>query len=187
MRPKCTPDHQKGFSSIIHKHSRLITKQQPPKIRVTHIIPPEIIRTDITNFRNLVQRLTGRTSSSAAKARADKSQSSPVSSSYQNTKYLMGTYNGSSNIRFDPNHTRLLLDDPYPKQCNLSGEYDHQVSTTDGFYQNGVWSNNSSQPEEVRLIKSEEEEMVVEAEWGMKEKTDTWFCSDRFLQEIDFS
>ena len=31
-----------------------------PKIRIIHIIAPEIIKTDVANFRDLVQRLTGK-------------------------------------------------------------------------------------------------------------------------------
>ncbi|XP_073001417.1 VQ motif-containing protein 25-like [Typha latifolia] len=31
-----------------------------PKIRIVHIFAPEIIHTDIDNFRHLVQRLTGK-------------------------------------------------------------------------------------------------------------------------------
>lgn len=31
-----------------------------PKIRIIHIIAPQIIKTDVENFRELVQRLTGK-------------------------------------------------------------------------------------------------------------------------------
>nr|GLL24619.1 VQ motif-containing protein 25 isoform X1 [Ipomoea trifida] len=33
---------------------------KPPKIRIIHIFAPEIIKTDVENFRELVQRLTGK-------------------------------------------------------------------------------------------------------------------------------
>ncbi|CAL1386920.1 unnamed protein product [Linum trigynum] len=36
------------------------SKPKPPKIRIIHIFAPEIIKTDATNFRELVQRLTGK-------------------------------------------------------------------------------------------------------------------------------
>ncbi|KAL9240162.1 hypothetical protein vseg_014412 [Gypsophila vaccaria] len=45
----------------LHKDSRNITKIQP-KIRIIHIYAPEIIKTDVANFRDLVQRLTGKQS-----------------------------------------------------------------------------------------------------------------------------
>ncbi|GMH29349.1 hypothetical protein Nepgr_031192 [Nepenthes gracilis] len=49
----------------LHKDSRVITKIQP-KIRIIHIFAPEIIKTDVANFRELVQRLTGKPTSQNA-------------------------------------------------------------------------------------------------------------------------
>lgn len=43
----------------IHRDSRPIAKVKP-KIRIIHIFAPEIIKTDAANFRELVQRLTGK-------------------------------------------------------------------------------------------------------------------------------
>ncbi|THU70406.1 hypothetical protein C4D60_Mb08t24650 [Musa balbisiana] len=34
-------------------------KKPKPKTRIVHVFPPEIIKTDAANFRELVQRLTG--------------------------------------------------------------------------------------------------------------------------------
>ncbi|XP_047321010.1 VQ motif-containing protein 17-like [Impatiens glandulifera] len=45
----------------INDKSIVISKIKP-KIRIIHIIAPEIIKTDITNFRDLVQSLTGKSS-----------------------------------------------------------------------------------------------------------------------------
>ncbi|XP_022766021.1 VQ motif-containing protein 17-like [Durio zibethinus] len=45
----------------IHKDSQTISKPKP-KIRIIHIFAPEIIKTDAANFRELVQRLTGKPS-----------------------------------------------------------------------------------------------------------------------------
>ncbi|KAI3448949.1 hypothetical protein Pfo_005614 [Paulownia fortunei] len=44
---------------VIHNDSQTISKQKP-KIRIIHIVAPEIIKTDVENFRELVQRLTGK-------------------------------------------------------------------------------------------------------------------------------
>ncbi|VAI90662.1 unnamed protein product [Triticum turgidum subsp. durum] len=44
-----------------------------PAIRIIHIIAPEIIKTDVDNFRDLVQRLTGRHRHQPADATADDS------------------------------------------------------------------------------------------------------------------
>ncbi|KAG8075265.1 hypothetical protein GUJ93_ZPchr0006g46076 [Zizania palustris] len=43
-----------------------VPKGRPPKIKIIHIIAPEIIKTDVANFRELVQRLTGKSGAAAA-------------------------------------------------------------------------------------------------------------------------
>ncbi|KAL1196605.1 VQ motif-containing protein 18 [Cardamine amara subsp. amara] len=43
----------------MNKNSQIITKIKP-KIRIIHIFAPEIINTDVQNFRTLVQSLTGK-------------------------------------------------------------------------------------------------------------------------------
>ncbi|XP_060174600.1 VQ motif-containing protein 25-like [Lycium barbarum] len=45
----------------MNKNSQNISKLKP-KIRIIHIFAPEIIKTDVANFRELVQRLTGKPS-----------------------------------------------------------------------------------------------------------------------------
>ncbi|XVE61256.1 hypothetical protein DITRI_Ditri06bG0025100 [Diplodiscus trichospermus] len=45
----------------IRSDSQTISKAKP-KIRIIHIFAPEIIKTDVANFRELVQRLTGKPS-----------------------------------------------------------------------------------------------------------------------------
>ncbi|XWS59248.1 hypothetical protein CRYUN_Cryun08bG0105000 [Craigia yunnanensis] len=55
--PSSTP----SSALSIHKNSQTISKPKP-KIRIIHIFAPEIIKTDVANFRELVQRLTGKPS-----------------------------------------------------------------------------------------------------------------------------
>ncbi|XP_039126653.1 VQ motif-containing protein 25-like [Dioscorea cayenensis subsp. rotundata] len=43
----------------LHEDSHMVSKLKP-KIRIVHIFAPEIIKTDVNNFRELVQRLTGK-------------------------------------------------------------------------------------------------------------------------------
>ncbi|KAM0942501.1 putative VQ motif-containing protein/18/20/21/25 [Dioscorea sansibarensis] len=45
----------------MHQGSHTISKLKP-KIRIVHIFAPEIIKTDAANFRELVQKLTGKPS-----------------------------------------------------------------------------------------------------------------------------
>ncbi|XP_043693392.1 VQ motif-containing protein 25-like [Telopea speciosissima] len=60
IRKPHTCDSKTTSSSLaMHKGSHLISKFQP-KIRIVHIFAPEIIKTDVANFRELVQRLTGK-------------------------------------------------------------------------------------------------------------------------------
>ncbi|KAJ1259932.1 hypothetical protein BS78_10G193700 [Paspalum vaginatum] len=40
--------------------ARALMPPARPKIKIIHIIAPEIIKTDVANFRDLVQRLTGK-------------------------------------------------------------------------------------------------------------------------------
>ncbi|XP_058075578.1 VQ motif-containing protein 25-like [Magnolia sinica] len=60
----------------IRKESHLASKFKP-KIRIVHIFAPEIIKTDVANFRELVQRLTGK----PARRRAGKKKKAPATSS----------------------------------------------------------------------------------------------------------
>ncbi|KAI4300691.1 hypothetical protein L6164_034039 [Bauhinia variegata] len=48
-------------SLAMHRDSQTISKTKP-KIRIIHIFAPKIIKTDVENFRELVQRLTGKPS-----------------------------------------------------------------------------------------------------------------------------
>ncbi|XAR68594.1 hypothetical protein NMG60_11003775 [Bertholletia excelsa] len=51
--------NNKKPSLAMQRDSRVISKSKP-KIRIIHIFAPEIIKTDVENFRELVQRLTGK-------------------------------------------------------------------------------------------------------------------------------
>ncbi|CAN6163448.1 unnamed protein product [Urochloa humidicola] len=48
--------------------SHTATPTMRPKIKIIHIIAPEIIKTDVANFRDLVQRLTGKPTACAGTA-----------------------------------------------------------------------------------------------------------------------
>ncbi|KAF8398508.1 hypothetical protein HHK36_017437 [Tetracentron sinense] len=71
--PKSTP-----LALAMHKDSHGISKFKP-KIRIIHIFAPEIIKTDVANFRELVQRLTGKPTD--RKIRKKKSRSVTVEES----------------------------------------------------------------------------------------------------------
>ncbi|KAJ4778869.1 VQ motif protein [Rhynchospora pubera] len=52
-----------------------------PKVRIIHIIAPDVIKTDVSNFRDLVQRLTGKPTKSIGSARK-KRKSQCIDSTY---------------------------------------------------------------------------------------------------------
>ncbi|WOG98139.1 hypothetical protein DCAR_0417480 [Daucus carota subsp. sativus] len=69
-KQSCVAPHSKSSTTSssssslgMHKSSQMMSKGRPPKIRIIHIFAPEIIKTDVANFRELVQRLTGKPSS----------------------------------------------------------------------------------------------------------------------------
>ncbi|KAA8516990.1 hypothetical protein F0562_017192 [Nyssa sinensis] len=55
----CTVSNRTSSALVMHRDSQVISKVKP-KIRIIHIFTPEIIKTDAANFRELVQRLTGK-------------------------------------------------------------------------------------------------------------------------------
>ncbi|KAL1293558.1 hypothetical protein HN51_054212 [Arachis hypogaea] len=57
----------------LHEDSHTICKTKyKPKIRIIHIYAPEIIKTDVENFRELVQKLTGKPTSEDQSTRKKK-------------------------------------------------------------------------------------------------------------------
>ncbi|XP_059669844.1 VQ motif-containing protein 25-like [Cornus florida] len=56
-RQTCDPNTRAGVG--MHKNSQIMSKAKP-SIRIIHIYAPQIIKTDVANFRQLVQRLTGK-------------------------------------------------------------------------------------------------------------------------------
>ncbi|CAL0310288.1 unnamed protein product [Lupinus luteus] len=55
----CYPSSASSSKVGVERDSHVISKFKP-KIRIIHIYAPEIIKTDAANFRELVQRLTGK-------------------------------------------------------------------------------------------------------------------------------
>ncbi|XP_077211252.1 VQ motif-containing protein 25-like [Tasmannia lanceolata] len=88
----------------IHKESHAISKFKP-KIRIVHIFAPEIIKTDVANFRELVQRLTGKPEApkggkKKAKKKTTCSSSDASESSYSKTAGVIEFESGYRNFGF---------------------------------------------------------------------------------------
>ena len=59
MKPHPNTTIPEAPKLVMHKDSHVISKFKP-KMRIIHIVAPEIIKTDVANFQELVQRLTGK-------------------------------------------------------------------------------------------------------------------------------
>ncbi|KAK4738351.1 hypothetical protein R3W88_002048 [Solanum pinnatisectum] len=73
--PSCCRNNYK-----MNRDSHSISKLKP-KIRIIHIIAPEIIKTDVENFRDLVQRLTGKNAAREVKGKKAKKERKKIESS----------------------------------------------------------------------------------------------------------
>ncbi|EOA25880.1 hypothetical protein CARUB_v10019258mg [Capsella rubella] len=89
----------------MNKNSQIITKIKP-KIRIIHIFAPEIINTDVKNFRALVQSLTGKPeiSKSGSKKKITKTNFQPPpplpqESDQQHTGELVNRVIGSHSVK----------------------------------------------------------------------------------------
>ncbi|KAJ4972200.1 hypothetical protein NE237_005299 [Protea cynaroides] len=88
MKPHTCKPNMPSSALAMHKDSHVISKFQP-KIRIVHIFAPEIIKTDAANFRELVQRLTGKPTdykSSNKKKAKSVSREESLKSSFKPTK-----------------------------------------------------------------------------------------------------
>ncbi|CAL5029452.1 unnamed protein product [Urochloa decumbens] len=63
-----------------HRLSHTIAKAPPRKIRIIHVLAPEIIKTEARHFRELVQRLTGKPSPNGSGSAASTEDASASSS-----------------------------------------------------------------------------------------------------------
>ena len=69
----CPPISAPTLSRLpMHKDSHEISKFKP-KIRIIHIFAPEIIQTDAANFRDLVQKLTGKPAADCKRSKKKRS------------------------------------------------------------------------------------------------------------------
>ncbi|KAI3982324.1 hypothetical protein MKX01_037857 [Papaver californicum] len=140
----------------MHTDSHVISKfTMKPKIRIVHIFAPEIIKTDAANFRELVQRLTGKPSpsdcnkkSSSKKRPAARSRSSADTSSDVNGNYhRVDEVSRKTNLFYNnlQNSTAIAYTDESSEGLQSSG------------FQSSDYGSHGS------ALKEEEEEEVI---WG---------------------
>ncbi|KAJ4711710.1 putative VQ motif-containing protein [Melia azedarach] len=88
----------------MHNNSHLISKFKP-KIRIIHVFAPEIIKTDVANFRQMVQKLTGKPEETNASSKKT-TRRSRKSSDLDTTGFINNNEDASNN-----NNNRMLLPD----------------------------------------------------------------------------
>lgn len=92
MKQQSFPPTSAPTKLAMHKDSHVVTKFKP-KIRIIHVFAPEIIKTDVANFRDLVQSLTGKPAEKNYGVRMKKmtktSSSKPPGTKTQITKKMM--------------------------------------------------------------------------------------------------
>ncbi|GJM97968.1 hypothetical protein PR202_ga14937 [Eleusine coracana subsp. coracana] len=59
-------------------YTTMTTTTTRPKIKIIHIVAPEIIKTDVANFRDLVQRLTGKPTTTGVSSMTNMPSPPPV-------------------------------------------------------------------------------------------------------------
>ncbi|PON69200.1 VQ motif containing protein [Parasponia andersonii] len=153
MKPKslnpssASGDHNKVLA--MHKDSHMISKLMKPKIRIIHVFAPEIIKTDVANFRELVQSLTGK----AASGEAGRQENGSVSSSSNDDSDSRGKMvekqgekiPSCMEMRGECGHEKVVKDErqDYMWRSSTSGDHhDHQrvnsflegFSDLNGFY-----------------------------------------------------
>ena len=77
MKPQPNTTVLAASKLAMHRDSHVISKLKP-KIRIIHLLAPEIIKTDEASFRELVQRLTGKTAPAERKIHPEKTRSFPT-------------------------------------------------------------------------------------------------------------
>ncbi|KAM3390200.1 hypothetical protein ACQJBY_012030 [Aegilops geniculata] len=78
-----------------HRWSRPIAKGPPRKIRIVHVLAPEVIKTDARHFRELVQRLTGKPKGGAGSSSSSSSWS-PETAAAESSSQQQAAAGGSS-------------------------------------------------------------------------------------------
>ncbi|KAK9664605.1 hypothetical protein RND81_14G055400 [Saponaria officinalis] len=112
----------------LHNNSHTISKIQP-KIRIIHIYAPEIIETDVANFRELVQRLTGKPAPSENRPQdKGKGRGKPKKTSSRvinRDPYPLFNDNNNINININDNNNNM------PSRTTITGSSSSPSSSCD--------------------------------------------------------
>ncbi|CAK9322894.1 unnamed protein product [Citrullus colocynthis] len=95
--PHLLPNSARSPAMALHTASHAISKPKP-KIRIIHIFAPEIIKTDVANFRELVQRLTGKPTTEEEKILPAEIRQEAVAVAFDDRKTEMGGGGGCRRV-----------------------------------------------------------------------------------------
>ncbi|XP_057732068.1 VQ motif-containing protein 25-like [Arachis stenosperma] len=108
MENKAKKDSSHVHRSL-HEDSHTICKANyKPKIRIIHIYAPEIIKTDVENFRELVQKLTGKPTREDQSIRKKKKKKQPSTTIRKEKETISRSTSGNDNGVLENNPTKKM-------------------------------------------------------------------------------
>lgn len=138
MTKKQVHTHFSTSSSLsIHQDSHSIFKAKP-KIRIIHIFSPEIIKTDVANFRELVQTLTGKPTEENACNKVKMTTKLPRRESEEEPKSTLLTEINVDNFKTDGTRDRVLEEEEgmcFTENNSISSEFLDRFADLEGFIQ----------------------------------------------------
>ncbi|XP_060169031.1 VQ motif-containing protein 25-like [Lycium barbarum] len=129
MSPSCS-------KHSLHRDSHTISKLKP-KIRIIHIIAPEIIKTDVEHFRDLVQRLTGKNAAQQVKGKKTKKDISQRKKNIESSPQDHHQQHQHMNMLQDTNYRMKeeVSEDTYGSVENSSNGFLSGFGSMEGFIQ----------------------------------------------------
>nr|DAD42202.1 TPA_asm: hypothetical protein HUJ06_000432 [Nelumbo nucifera] len=118
MKPHVCEPNSVSSALAMHRDSYVVSKFKP-KIRIIHIFAPEIIQTDAANFRELVQRLTGKPTD----RRGRKKKSRFIAAGQESTKAITELTDGFNNSGYGYAEGRIIKEEEMWRCENSTTDY----------------------------------------------------------------
>ncbi|KAL6539865.1 hypothetical protein OROHE_011636 [Orobanche hederae] len=117
----------------MHKNSQTIMPREKSEIRIIHIFAPQIIKTDAANFRELVQRLTGKPKDNEGSTKKSKTKFNEQESRNTATTTITTTDNNNNNNNFRANKVKGFHAEGFGEKMNGEEEIWRDANTGGGF------------------------------------------------------
>ncbi|KAL6540447.1 hypothetical protein OROMI_024330 [Orobanche minor] len=112
----------------MHKNSQTIMPREKSEIRIIHIFAPQIIKTDAANFRELVQRLTGKPKENEGSTKKSKTKFTE-----QESRNTATTTDNNNNNIFCANKVNGFHAEGFGEKMNGEEEIWRDANTGGGF------------------------------------------------------